>query len=97
VDEALTKSGGGLLFRSGRARRKRTSVFTENMPRGDAPKLSCQRLRATWIVRHLETRVPVNALAEAAGIGSEELFRYVAAMAGVPAHTAERFLRGDSI
>jgi integrase len=94
--DAATKSHGGLLFRSGRAQRKRVSVFTENLPRADAPKLSSQRLRATWIVRHLEARVPVNALAVAAGINSEELFRYAARMASLPPDEAERLLRGES-
>jgi hypothetical protein len=96
VRDALSKSCGGLLFRSGRARRKRVSVFTENLPRSDAPKLSSQRLRATWIVRHLEARVPVNALAVAAGVNSEELFRYAPRMAPVLHDEAERLLRGES-
>ena len=54
-------------------------------------------MRATWIVRHLETRVPVNALAEAAGIGSEELFRVRAAMVAVSPDEADRLLRGGAI
>ena len=89
----MDESRGGLLFRSGRAQRKRVSVFTENLPRSDTPKLSSQRLRATWIVRHLEARVPVNALAVAAGINSEELFRYPPRMASVPPDDADRLLR----
>jgi integrase len=96
VRDAVDKSRGGLLFRSGQAQRKRVSVFTENLPRADAPKLSSQRLRATWIVRHLEARVSVNALAVAAGINGEELFRYAARMASVPPDEAERILRGES-
>ena len=94
VRDALAKSGGGLLVRSGRAQRKRVSVFTENLPRGDAPKLSSQRLRATWLVRHLDARVPLNVLAEAAGVSTEQLCLYAAAMAIVPPDEADRLLRG---
>jgi hypothetical protein len=97
VRDALAKSDGGLLFRSGRAKRKRVSVFTENLPRGSAPKLSAQRLRATWIVRHLEARVPGNVLAVAAGINAEELFRYVSRMALVSSDEADRLLRRDAL
>jgi hypothetical protein len=95
VRDALATSNGGLLFRAGRAKSKRVSVFTENLPRSDAPKLSSQRLRATWIVRHLEARVPVNVLAVAAGVNSEELFRYAPRMAPVRHDEAERLLRGE--
>jgi hypothetical protein len=93
VRDAVAKARGGLLFRSGRAQRKRVSVFTENLPRGSAPKLSSQRLRATWIVRRLEARVPVNALADAAGINADELFRYAPRMRSVAADEADRLLR----
>jgi hypothetical protein len=93
VRDALTKSNGGLLFRSGRAQQKRVSVFTENLPRGTAPKLSSQRSRATWIVRHLEARVPVNSLADAAGINADELFRYAPRMRSVAPDEADRLLR----
>ena len=92
---ANARCGGGYLFRPDRADRgrKMVSVFTENLPRGDAPKLSVQRLRATWLVRHLEARVPVHVLAAAAGIKPEEMFRYAGALRPVPPADADRYLR----
>ena len=96
---AHARCGGGYLFRPDRADRGRkiVSVFSENLRRGDAPKLSVQRLRATWLVRHLEARVPVRVLAVAAGIKPEELFRYAGALRPVSPEDADRYLRrGDS-
>ena len=71
------------------------SRFVERLPGGDAPKLSTQRLRATWVVRHLEAGVPINVLAAAAGVGAERLARYARSMRAVAAHEADRLLRGE--
>ena len=41
-------------------------------------RLTTQRLRATWIVNHLDAKTPIVALVEAAGVESLEAFtRYL--------------------
>jgi len=97
---AIEHSQGGLLFRPSPGRRKRVSVFTENLPRANDPKLSVQRLRVTWIVRHLDARVPLHVLAGAAGVTAEQLSLYAGCMADVPAAEADRLLavsKGESV
>jgi hypothetical protein len=98
VREAVDAASGGLLFRPDRTRvvGSHVSRFVERLPRGDAPKLSTQRLRATWVVRHLEAGAPINVLAAAAGVGPERLVRYVPSMHPVDAVSADRLLRGES-
>jgi hypothetical protein len=91
---AVELSGGGLLFRPSPGRRKRVSVFTESLP-ANHPKLSVQRLRVTWIVRHLDARVPLHVLADAAGVTGEQLSLYAGCMADVPAVEVDRLLRGE--
>jgi hypothetical protein len=97
IRQAVEHAHSGQLFlpEQQTARRKRVSVFTENLPKHHAPKLSVQRLRITWIVRHLDGRVPPNVLAAAAGVTGEQLFQYVASMAPADPDEADRLLRGD--
>jgi hypothetical protein len=97
VRNAVNAAGGGLVFRPERARAvgSHVSRFVERLPRGDAPKLSTQRLRATWVVRHLEAGIPINVLAAAAGVGPERLARYVRSMRTVDPASAGRLLRGE--
>lgn len=97
VRDALDRSGDGPLFaRTGTAaKRKRVSVFTENLPRYGAPKLSVQRMRVTWVVGRLDDGVPLNVLAAAAGVGADQLSLYVKFMATVPQERADAILRGN--
>ncbi len=92
---AVERSDGGLLFRPAPGRRKRVSVFTENLPRANDPKLSVQRLRVTWIVRHLDAHVPLHVLTGAAGVTAEQLALYAGFMAQVPPGEVDRLLRGE--
>ena len=98
VREAVDAARGGLVFRPDRigVGGSHVSRFVERLPRGDAPKLSTQRLRATWMVRHLEAGVPIDALASAAGVGPERLVRYVRSMRPVDPVSADQLLRGKS-
>jgi hypothetical protein len=95
VEAALVRSGD-LLFLPDRTSvtNKHVSRFVEGLPRHDAPKLSARRLRATWIVGRLDARVPLNALAAAAGVLPEILAEYVPYMAAVSEAVAEDALRG---
>jgi integrase len=61
-------------------------------------KLSVQRLRATWIVRHIEARTPLTALIDAAGVkGFDALARYLKYVRGPSADDASRLLRGEPL
>jgi len=95
VEAAFVRSGD-LLFLPDRTAvtNKQLSRFVEGLPRHDAPKLSARRLRATWIVGRLDARVPLNALAAAAGVLPEILAEYVPYMAAVSEAVAEDALRG---
>jgi hypothetical protein len=97
VRDALAHAGGGLLFLPGRTtrRKKQVSVFTENLPAHHEPKLSAQRMRVTWIVRHLDGRVPLDVLSAAAGVGADQLSSYATFMAPPSLGEADRLLRGE--
>jgi hypothetical protein len=97
VRDALAHTSGGLLFLPGRTsrRKKQVSVFTENLPAHLEPKLSAQRMRVTWIVRHLDARVWLHILAEAAGVGADQLSSYATFMATRSLDEADRLLRGE--
>ena len=70
-------------------------MFLDRLPEGDAPKLSMQRLRVTWIVQLLDDRVPLNVIADAAGVQADVLGRYVPSMVPCATDEADAFLRGD--
>jgi hypothetical protein len=95
--EALLRADGGLLFRPERTRihEKHVARFVERLPCGDAPKLSTQRLRVSWIVDHLDERVPVSVLEEVAGIGADTLGRYARFMQPIDVAITDELLRGD--
>jgi hypothetical protein len=96
IDHAVTVADSGLLFLPKRhsQHRKTVSAFTENLPSTYRPKLSVQRLRITWIVRHLDGQVSPNVLAAAAGVTPETLWQYVRSMSPVDTAEADRQLRG---
>lgn len=60
----------------------------------DAPRLSVVRCRTTWIVRHLEHRVPLDALARAAGVEAKALGAYAKFMEPTSDEDAVLHLRG---
>lgn len=60
-------------------------------------RVTVQRMRSTWIVGHLDARVPRDVLAQAAGIkDTEGLSRYDKFMAPTDPVTARRALRDGS-
>jgi hypothetical protein len=78
VAELAALCGERPMFRSARERinRKDISNFLESCRESEAPKLSVQRLRVTWIVHHLAAHTPVRALLPAAGVSAKQLARY---------------------
>lgn len=85
------------LFRPGR------EVVTKNVISNFTAKTvdtyirpSTQRLRVTWIVGHLEARVPINALVTASGVDSlEALTRYLHFVPQVDPDEVRRSLRRE--
>jgi hypothetical protein len=98
IAQAVAASDGSFLLLPGRAiaHRKDVSVFVENLPRHDAPKLSPQRMRGTWIVEHWRAGVPPTAIATAAGISPEQLFNYTAWLPALDPGETDRLLRGSA-
>jgi hypothetical protein len=96
VRDAINRAAGGLLFGPERTEvnERHLTRFLSRLPEGDAPRLSMQRLRVTWIVQLLDDRVPLNVIADAAGVQADVLGRYVASMATVPDDDSDRLLRG---
>ncbi|MBX3285342.1 MAG: hypothetical protein KF703_08380 [Actinobacteria bacterium] len=78
VADTAQLCGDRPMFRSARERvnRKDISRFIEGCRESDAPRLSVQRLRITWIVGHLTAGTPVRALLPAAGVEAKQLARY---------------------
>lgn len=84
------------LVRSGRESNP-TNLITNIVDRGAANDLgpNSQRMRATWLVRHLNAGTPVGVLMDAAGLESlRALTRYLPFADVVPELTARRTLRG---
>jgi len=96
VHDAVASAGGGLVFRPERdqVHDRHLTRFLERLPRGDAPKLSMQRLRVTWIVDLLDERVPLQLVADAAGVQADLLGRYAPFMHTLTPSEADGFLRG---
>jgi integrase len=64
---------------------------------GHRPHVTSQRLRATWIVHHLNAGTPLAALMIAAGVQSLEAFtRYLGYVAPMDTDNARRWLRGTA-
>lgn len=72
--------------------RKDISRLIEDCPPADAPNLSPQRLRATWIVGHLKGEL--RALEVAAGASATQLAVYVRFIRPADAVVARELLRG---
>jgi hypothetical protein len=71
--------------------------FIDNCPRSDAPVLTVQRLRATWIAHHLRARTPLGVLKEAAGVGVEQLATYATSLPLPEPASARRMLRNATV
>lgn len=72
------------------------NLISNIVDRGVASELGpqTQRMRATWLVRHLSAGTPVAALMEAAGLESlKALTRYLPFMEPLPVEEARRALR----
>lgn len=97
VRDVLGRASGGLVFRPERdhVNDRHLTRFLERLPRGDAPKLSMQRLRVTWIVDLLDDRVPLRLVADAAGVQADLLGRYAPFMYAITPSEADGLLRGS--
>ena len=96
IAETARLCGNRPMFRSARERvnRKDISRFIEACRLSDAPKLSIQRTRITWVVHHLTANTPVRALLPAAGIGAKQLARYYPFVEAPELEDARALLRG---
>lgn len=72
---------------------RQVSRFIERLPDNNAPKLSIQRLRATWIVSLLDMRVGLNLISEAAGVRPDQVSVYTRYMASIERRSAIEQLR----
>lgn len=92
---AEQRQPGEYLFRPGR-RQPSVNAITNFVNRGYSGGLrpSSQRMRATWIVCHLNARTPLNVLSEAAGLESiDALARFQPFIRPIPDDDARRLLR----
>jgi hypothetical protein len=85
------------LFRPNRSRDGRlVSANFQQMTSGIAPRTNLQRLRSTWIVRHLSSGTPLPALMQVAGITSlGSLERYLRFVPSIDPEELRRALRGE--
>lgn len=83
------------LFRPNRARNGRlVSASFVTQTNGIAPRTNLQKMRATWIVRHLTARTPLQGLQIAAGVTSLESFsRYIRFVPELEADEFRKMLR----
>jgi integrase len=97
VEQALSLAGTGLVFNPGRTSpsKKQVSRFVEGLRLSDAPKLSVQRLRATWMVDLLDRGVRLHVIARAAGVAPMQIAKTTIHMQQVTTEEAEAELRGD--
>ena len=58
--------------------RRQVPNFIAGCPAGSLGGPNANRLRNTWIVRHLSARTHLSVLAEAAGVRADQLVRYQA-------------------
>lgn len=94
VVDLAAAAGNDFLFMPRCKRMKKLAArFVERLPRNDSPKLSVQRLRATWLVDLLDRRVPYNVITEAAGVGPDQVAVYVRYMSEADPAEAARLLR----
>lgn len=83
------------MFRSRRSRIGHRDIgqFCARIRFRSAPILSVTRLRATWIVEHLQAGTPLPVLAAAAGADVTQIARYYRFLPSVPVAEAHRWLR----
>ena len=94
------EAGGGYLFRPGRSSQYAKNLISSwtggHRPIG-LPPLSAGRLRATWIVDLMKSRIDHDLIAKAAGLGSAaSLARYQHFVPDLDQATGVRLLRGSA-
>ena len=99
IIEAAAVAGGRHLLRPGTNHDNRSPLgaLLSQEVSGDSPKLSAQRLRATWIIWHLASRTPIRALCVAAGYSPNDhgsaVARYLRFVPDMDAAEARGYLR----
>ena len=80
VEGLARRAGAGPVFLPGRTGidRKQVPNFIARCPGGSLGRPNANRLRNTWIVRHLSAGTHLSVLAEAAGVRADQLVRYQA-------------------
>jgi integrase len=96
VAAAAERVGDRPLFMPQRRRVQRYDVttFIGNLPPSTAPHLTIRRLRATWIVNHMRVGTPLNVLADAAGITTDQIGRFARHLPALAPDHARALLRG---
>jgi len=99
IVEAAAAAGDRHLLRPGTNHDNRSPLgaLLSTKVSGDNPKLSAQRLRATWIIWHLASRTPIRALCVAAGYSPNDhgaaVARYLRFVPDMDAAEARGYLR----
>ena len=83
------------------AGRQADQALTKQLPPSEhqpttGPRLGTTRGRITWLCHHLANGVPLNALADAAGVEAMSLAKYTRFLPDVEPSRAQGLLRGDS-
>jgi hypothetical protein len=92
---ALTRLGDAPVFLPERTSigLKQVPNFIARCPEGSVHRPNVNRLRNTWVVRHLSGGTHLSALAEAAGVRADQLVRYQKFATGPDPAAARRQLR----
>lgn len=96
LGELAELAGHRAVFRSSRATLtdKDIARFCERLRWSHAPHLSVNRLRVTWMLELLQSGVPIQVVAGAAGITAPAVARYVVHLAPPPAGQVRQWLAG---
>jgi len=92
---ALARSGGAPVFLPERTTvgLKQVPNFIARCPKGSVHRPNVNRLRNTWVVRHLSAGTHLSVLAEAAGVRADQIVRYQKFATGPDPAEARRQLR----
>ncbi|MFF0870137.1 hypothetical protein ACFYUV_50885 [Nonomuraea sp. NPDC003560] len=95
---AADQPGDRFVFRSKRTARHAKNLFSSwtarHTPTGGLPALSVRRLRSSWIVELLCSRIDLGVVADAAGMSTSALARYQHFVPVLDEPTAVALLRG---
>lgn len=96
VTAIARRAGQGPVFVPGNngVHRRQVANFVARCPKGDAPTRCMDRLRITWIVRHLSAGTHLATLVKASGVAAAQLVRYLHFAKEPDEVAAQAMLRG---